>query len=204
MGAMSAPPVQGGRQPPAPPGMGHKNDLILWLTLHPLQQRVYEVSQTEVQCISACHVVPGACHVVPGSMLSLVPPPASSRPCQLLRIEWACVLSNTKALVHTGGMRCSHVVHFLQAFLTSGPVRAALNKTGSALAALTVLKKICDHPALLSEKAAHLVASAGQQAPTASVQQQPLQHVDMRRPCLCLPASRLSLPPRLVRLSQGA
>eukprot|EP00891_Asterochloris_glomerata_P006698 jgi/Astpho2/6698/gw1.00101.139.1_t len=119
----SAPPVQGSRQPPAPPGMGHKNDLILWLTLHPLQQRVYE------------------------------------------------------------------------AFLTSGPVRAALNKTGSALAALTVLKKICDHPALLSEKAAHLVASAGeQQAPLASVQQQSLQHLHMMGPCLCLHGSRPVLP----------
>lgn len=49
----------------------------------------------------------------------------------------------------------------LQAFLESSAVRAALNKTGSALAALTVLKKICDHPALLSERAASLVARAG-------------------------------------------
>ncbi len=93
-------------------------------------------------------------------------------------------------------------MHCLQAFLTSGPVRAALNKTGSALAALTVLKKICDHPALLSEKAAHLVASAGeQQAPLASVQQQSLQHLHMMGPCLCLHGSRPVLPSRLVRLS---
>ena len=49
----------------------------------------------------------------------------------------------------------------VQAFLESSAVRAALNKTGSALAALTVLKKICDHPALLSERAASLVARAG-------------------------------------------
>ncbi|EEH57632.1 SNF2 super family, partial [Micromonas pusilla CCMP1545] len=35
-----------------------------------------------------------------------------------------------------------------QQFLKSGPVRAALNKTGSALSAINVLKKICDHPAL--------------------------------------------------------
>ena len=43
----------------------------------------------------------------------------------------------------------------------SEPVKAALNKSGSALAALSVLKKICDHPALLSEGAARLVASGG-------------------------------------------
>jgi SNF2 family DNA or RNA helicase len=45
------------------------------------------------------------------------------------------------------------------AFLQSGPVRAALNKTGSALAAITVLKKICDHPRLLSEAAAAEIAN---------------------------------------------
>ena len=89
----------------------------------------------------------------------------------------------------------------LQAFLTSGPVRAALNKTGSALAALTVLKKICDHPALLSEKAAHLVASAGKQVPVASVQQQAPQHVDVMGLCLGLHGSRPGSPSRLVRLS---
>ena len=40
----------------------------------------------------------------------------------------------------------------LQEFLTSKAVRAALNQTGSALAALTVLKKICDHPCLLADQ----------------------------------------------------
>jgi hypothetical protein len=38
-----------------------------------------------------------------------------------------------------------------RAFLESDSVRAVLNETSSALASLTVLKKICDHPALLSE-----------------------------------------------------
>ncbi|KAA6429139.1 MAG: hypothetical protein FRX49_00535 [Trebouxia sp. A1-2] len=71
---------------PKPQAMGHKNDLIVWLQLHPAQRH---------------------------------------------------------------------------AFLESSAVRAALNKTGSALAALTVLKKICDHPTLLNERAASLVASAG-------------------------------------------
>lgn len=40
-----------------------------------------------------------------------------------------------------------------QAFLNSDAVRAALNRTMSPLASLTVLKKLCDHPALLSESA---------------------------------------------------
>lgn len=40
-----------------------------------------------------------------------------------------------------------------RAFLESKSVASVLNKTSSALASLTVLKKICDHPALLSESA---------------------------------------------------
>ncbi|KAK9909741.1 hypothetical protein WJX75_006802 [Coccomyxa subellipsoidea] len=48
-----------------------------------------------------------------------------------------------------------------EAFLNSSAIKAALNKTGSALAALTVLKKVCDHPALLSDNAADLVATGG-------------------------------------------
>ena len=50
----------------------------------------------------------------------------------------------------------------VQAFLLSEPVKAALNQSGSALAAISVLKKVCDHPALLSERAARLVASGGE------------------------------------------
>ena len=40
----------------------------------------------------------------------------------------------------------------LQGFLGSAEVKAALNQTASALAAITVLKKICDHPALLNKR----------------------------------------------------
>lgn len=46
-----------------------------------------------------------------------------------------------------------------QAFLNSDAVRAALNRTMSPLASLTVLKKLCDHPALLSENAQEGVLS---------------------------------------------
>ena len=49
----------------------------------------------------------------------------------------------------------------MQAFLLSGQVKAALNQTGSALAAITVLKKVCDHPALLTDKAAKSAVHAG-------------------------------------------
>ena len=45
-------------------------------------------------------------------------------------------------------------------FLKSGPVRAALNKTGSALSAINVLKKICDHPALCLSVAKSTAADA--------------------------------------------
>lgn len=44
-----------------------------------------------------------------------------------------------------------------EAFLHSDAVKAALNSSKSPLAALTVLKKVCDHPALLSERATKLV-----------------------------------------------
>jgi hypothetical protein len=49
--------------------------------------------------------------------------------------------------------------HIYEAFLHSDAVKAALNSSKSPLAALTVLKKVCDHPALLSERATHLVVS---------------------------------------------
>lgn len=47
--------------------------------------------------------------------------------------------------------------HIYEAFLHSDAVKAALNSSKSPLAALTVLKKVCDHPALLSERATKLV-----------------------------------------------
>eukprot|EP00878_Enallax_costatus_P026492 GHUV01028433.1.p1 GENE.GHUV01028433.1~~GHUV01028433.1.p1 ORF type:complete len:305 (-),score=59.21 GHUV01028433.1:75-989(-) len=49
--------------------------------------------------------------------------------------------------------------HIYEAFLHTDAVKAALNSTRSPLAALTVLKKVCDHPALLSERATNLVMS---------------------------------------------
>ena len=45
------------------------------------------------------------------------------------------------------------------AFLRSDAVRAALNKTSSPLAAITILKKVCDHPGLLTERAAAAAAA---------------------------------------------
>jgi SNF2 family DNA or RNA helicase len=44
----------------------------------------------------------------------------------------------------------------LQKFLQTDTVKSVLNETSSALAAITVLKKICDHPALLNDKAANM------------------------------------------------
>lgn len=51
-----------------------------------------------------------------------------------------------------------------EAFLHSDSVRSVLNQTSSALASLTVLKKICDHPALLSEKAQGGILSGAERA----------------------------------------
>lgn len=51
-----------------------------------------------------------------------------------------------------------------QSFLNSDSVRQVLNRTKSALASLTVLKKVCDHPALLSERAAEGIISGAERA----------------------------------------
>eukprot|EP00798_Chlamydomonas_sp_ICE-L_P017413 gene17413-23713_t len=48
-----------------------------------------------------------------------------------------------------------------KAFLNTETVKSALNETKSALSALTVLKKVCDHPALLNKKAAMDIISGG-------------------------------------------
>ncbi len=50
----------------------------------------------------------------------------------------------------------------LQAFLNTQGVKDVLNKTSSPLAAITVLKKICVHPNLLSERATEAVAKGGE------------------------------------------
>ena len=53
-------------------------------------------------------------------------------------------------LVPLSGENCANV----QGFLGSSTVKAALNQSASVLAAILVLKKICDHPALLNDRAA--------------------------------------------------
>ncbi|MEW5301956.1 MAG: hypothetical protein WDW36_004779 [Sanguina aurantia] len=52
--------------------------------------------------------------------------------------------------------------HIYESFLHSEDVRAAMDQTQTALAALGVLKKVCDHPALLSKNAASNVIAGGQ------------------------------------------
>ncbi|KAL4427704.1 hypothetical protein ABPG75_001793 [Micractinium tetrahymenae] len=81
--------ASGGARPAAMP---HKNDLIVWLKLKPMQRRVY------------------------------------------------------------------------QAFLNSDSVKKVFNQTASALAAITVLKKVCDHPVLLSERGAKGIISGASRA----------------------------------------
>jgi hypothetical protein len=53
----------------------------------------------------------------------------------------------------------------MQAFLNTQGVKDVLNRSKSPLAAITVLKKICVHPNLLSERAAEAVAKGGQHRP---------------------------------------
>lgn len=49
--------------------------------------------------------------------------------------------------------------------MNSQAVKDALNTTKSPLAAITVLKKICVHPNLLSERAVEAVATGGKPSP---------------------------------------
>lgn len=58
----------------------------------------------------------------------------------------------------------------VQRFLLTDTVKAVLNETQTALSAITVLKKICDHPALLSDKLARqaLANSGGRRTASCS------------------------------------
>lgn len=53
------------------------------------------------------------------------------------------------------------IAQITQAFLASPTVKQVLNESGSALAAITVLKKVCDHPALLSQRATATLLRTG-------------------------------------------
>ena len=60
-----------------------------------------------------------------------------------------------------------------QAFLNSSSVKAALNQTSSALAALNVLKSVCVHPALLTDRAAHQAARGASKHPASQAVPEP-------------------------------
>jgi DNA excision repair protein ERCC-6-like len=53
----------------------------------------------------------------------------------------------------------------VQAYLQTDAVASALSESKCVLNAITVLKKICDHPALLTNKAASLALTAGKHGP---------------------------------------
>ena len=115
---------QGGTYAPVQ-RLGRKNDIIVWLELHPLQRAIYEVGWwLQRVCVLWGHT---------RDML------------------W---LSN---IVATYGRQTIVV----QAFLVSPTVKQVLNESGSTLAAITVLKKVCDHPALLSERATATLLRTG-------------------------------------------
>lgn len=138
-----------GSQEAKPQSMGRKNDFIVWLRLNPMQRKVYEVSG----------IVPMR---VGRARLAFQPP---------LALQWLNV--NLSAVHgHPAPYASMPQACFLswlafelaQAFLNSDQVKAVFNQTNSALAALTLLKKICDHPALLSKRAEEGIVSGGQSA----------------------------------------
>ena len=102
--------------------MGAKTDLVVWLRLQPEQQRIYEVPDLQTRVLLCCALKgrarPGAGHLctdsVPGRVLQHSAPSNSTRGALLELIPWS-----------------------LQAFLGTEVVKAALNLTGSALAAIT-------------------------------------------------------------------
>ena len=55
----------------------------------------------------------------------------------------------------------------VQAYLQTDSVAAALSDNQCVLSAINILKKICDHPALLTDRAASLALNAGKRGPRA-------------------------------------
>jgi hypothetical protein len=93
--------------------------------------------------------------------VSIIGPP-QLRSCQLLAaIHRKHFLAHPADRRHTLPCPPCHPPTCLQAFLNSDAVKAVFNQTNSALSALSVLKKICDHPALLSKRAEQGIVSGG-------------------------------------------
>ncbi len=132
-----------------PASMGRKNDFIVWLRLKPMQRKVYEVSQVIAQWCSGVAQETRVMQVMAF--------------CSLQRRLSAC--GRKGCFYQQGAQHASTPICLLpgrpQAFLNSDAVKAVFNQTNSALSALTVLKKICDHPALLSKRAEKGIVSGG-------------------------------------------
>jgi hypothetical protein len=170
-----------------PPTLGHKNDLVVWLKLQPMQRKVYEVyappaavalptvpKENAMHCLDnrelcrlprqlmGSHGVNVACALLcslRNVLLFSFSPHECREACCLP--GWSDFLRHKRLFEHQKGLAHAYPGFWRQDFLESDAVRAVFNQTSSALAALTVLKKICDHPALLTERSARLAADGG-------------------------------------------
>lgn len=119
------------------PKWTHKSDFIIWLQLKPLQLSLYQVCGW----------------LGKGGGEGLGPPCPASIPFNHGGVCSGIKQQTTRCLL--GISLTPPPPHLIppQAFLSSPLIKSVLNSSRSALGALTVLKKICDHPALVSERA---------------------------------------------------
>jgi SNF2 family DNA or RNA helicase len=132
---------------PQPKRMGRKTDLVVWLRLAPMQRHIYEAFLNSDAVRAALNSTRRCVCVCGGGV---------SRSRQGWRLAGRLA---TCARTHSA----SHPAHPALA-----PPTAARSPTRSPLAALSVLKKICDHPALLSQRAASLVVAGAARAEAGS------------------------------------
>jgi hypothetical protein len=108
---------------PETPALPAKTDLVVWLQLHPVQRQAYQVcSDPPHKDVFCCFVLAAFCSLIFLSSRASSAGLVGYRPC------------------------------VVQGFLGSSEVAAVFNQTSSALSAISVLKKICDHPALLNHR----------------------------------------------------
>ncbi len=129
--------------------MPHKNDLIIWLQMQPQQRQIYEAGLPCAArcccccCCCGCKRSPDDASQWPAETAASLPlamptrdgPALPAVPC---RVGWA---------VRRQGPVCSPACGCgMQSFLESEDVKQALNQSQSALAAITVLKKVSRAP----------------------------------------------------------
>lgn len=120
--------------------MGKKSDVIVWLSLTPLQKTLYQAFLGTLQCNFLRY------HRNSLFLISLLYVGLYSRSV----FCFLCMIKGPFPIFQSNSLTFSFCVE-------SPVIREALNKTKSPLSALTVLKKICDDPRMLTSRALRLI-----------------------------------------------